>query len=543
MKDFLKIFPITMKYKFCLLILLICLSAILDGFVIFIIPELIQFVLFNQKSIALMVALETFGIDATNAIFIGIFLYIIATFVGLLTLYSVYKYGNNIGAVLNNLLFEKLINRKLLFFIEKPESDLVNKLILESNRITNQVILPMLLLINRVILALAILISLLVKNFFVTLLVGSIIITTYLIIMTFIRRSIQNVDEQITKRNEHRIKIIQQTLSMIKEIILSSRQQNISQEYSQQTFAYANALAFLQFAAMSPKYIIEFVAICCVLLFLFYAQSTGSLDIESFVGLMGGFALAGVKLLPASQQIYSSLTSIRGNLNAYRKTMSEINDQSQAESRKEMVDSRYDAITANDTSIRYLSGVELGPFKIQCKRGDLTVIKGPSGSGKSSLLYLLSGLCEPLNGKIKLDTKEVTGTYFQTVSILFQDFSLEEYFGELNLKHVSVEELKKLLENLNLSQIIDVNLKDDFVIAENGKHYSGGQRQRLGILRTITNCKEMMILDEPTSGLDQTNAEAVKNILHELKDRYIVIVISHDPTIINSADNLYCLAG
>jgi len=543
MNDIRHLFPRSAKLLMIWVVFLIFVSAIFEAIVILLIPDIIQNLIFGSESDILTKISQLFGIGYENLTLFASAFYITTSIISILSIYSVYRYGHYLGAFINGTLFKRLITGHFLYFLEKPMSEVTNELLIESNRISNQIIIPALLLVHRSTLAVAIVVSLLIHDFLTTLIATSAVIITYLTIIRLLKNSIINAGRDITDLNEKRVKLIQLSFLHIKEVILKARQPFLLYDYSKHTKEYAKTLAFLQFAAISPKYILEAISILTVILFLLIANNNGNINVEAFIGTMGAFALAGLKLLPASQQIYSSLSSLRGNLNAFRNTTELIRAKSISEVRDVSSVESYSTIDASNVVLKYPSGKKVGPYNFRAQKGSLTVINGPSGSGKSSLLYLISGLCSPQEGEIKLDGISQNGLYYHTLSILFQEFYLDEEFGKNNLNEIDKEKLYQYITLLNLKSLVDVETFGEFNVIENGKLLSGGQRQRLGILQAVSQCKNTLILDEPTSSLDKENALTVCKLLHELKERYIVIVISHDPVLIDTADTLFSLEG
>lgn len=181
------------------------------------------------------------------------------------------------------------------------------------------------------------------------------------------------------------------------------------------------------------------------------------------------------------------------------------------------------------------------------KQGEVTALVGASGSGKTSILRLVSRLYDYDGGLIMIDGKNIKNiavdSLFRKVSIVFQDVIL---FNTSILENIRLgratatdEEVKKAAELANCMDFID-KLPDGFntVIGENGAELSGGERQRLSIARAFLKEAPILILDEISSGLDIDNEKKIQDSLNMLIKDKTVIVISHRLKSVENADKI-----
>lgn len=182
-----------------------------------------------------------------------------------------------------------------------------------------------------------------------------------------------------------------------------------------------------------------------------------------------------------------------------------------------------------------------------CRDADLTVdsgeflgILGPSGSGKSSLLYLLSGLKVPSGGKVMVEGADLAAmseelrsqTRLRSFGFVFQQPYLLGYLTALENVSVtekgSVAEAQELLERLGLGEK-----------AHRYPHeMSGGERQRVCVARALLGDPKVVFADEPTANLDHTNGEAVVDLLRHHRGEGSLVMVTHDPTMLANADRI-----
>lgn len=195
-------------------------------------------------------------------------------------------------------------------------------------------------------------------------------------------------------------------------------------------------------------------------------------------------------------------------------------------------------------NLRYGYGENLifNNFNCRISGDDLTCICGVSGIGKSTLANLLLGIINPLSGEILIDNKPTTKILNGKILLVPQ---------ENTLFHMSVMDNIRLgdtgiSEHLIYAICKKVNIYNDIIKLDRGfetlmsdqTNISVGQAQRILLVRTLVRKPAAIILDEPTAALDSTNRDNIIALLHEISKQCMVIVITHDQLLINSADNV-----
>jgi cobalt/nickel transport system ATP-binding protein len=183
---------------------------------------------------------------------------------------------------------------------------------------------------------------------------------------------------------------------------------------------------------------------------------------------------------------------------------------------------------------RYLA---LDDVTLSLKAGELVVVLGSNGAGKSTFFLCLNGVLRPQQGRIIHRGREVTASKAdvtrqrQSVGLVFQDpdsqiiagsVESEVSFGPMNLRLAAEEVERRVGEALGQ---MSISRYRDYA----PQYLSGGEKKRVSIADILAMRPEMILLDEPTASLDPENAEALEQILTGLRDEGIAIVIStHD---------------
>jgi lipoprotein-releasing system ATP-binding protein len=175
------------------------------------------------------------------------------------------------------------------------------------------------------------------------------------------------------------------------------------------------------------------------------------------------------------------------------------------------------------------------------EQGTLTSIKGPSGSGKSSLLYLLGLLDKPDQGELiidktettKLSENELANFRLNNLGFVFQFHFLLPEFTALENVMLPMQKLGKLSNDEMQKRAFELLLSLDLEkhIHKIPQKLSGGQSQRVAIARALANEPKLILADEPTGNLDSKSSANVREILKNLalKEKCTVIVVTHDP--------------
>ncbi|MCR4867685.1 MAG: ABC transporter ATP-binding protein, partial [Lachnospiraceae bacterium] len=173
------------------------------------------------------------------------------------------------------------------------------------------------------------------------------------------------------------------------------------------------------------------------------------------------------------------------------------------------------------------------------RKGDFTVIMGASGSGKSTLLYALSGMDKPTMGKVKFDGREIQnlsndelavfrrgncGFVFQSVYLLENQTVLDNVLtGALIVQKNSPELVSKAKDLLRKVGLSDEDMK------KYPNQLSGGEAQRVGIVRAIINDPTILFADEPTGQLNSASSKDVLDIFSDIhKNGQSIVMVTHD---------------
>ncbi|HLB22368.1 MAG TPA: ABC transporter ATP-binding protein, partial [Solirubrobacteraceae bacterium] len=209
-------------------------------------------------------------------------------------------------------------------------------------------------------------------------------------------------------------------------------------------------------------------------------------------------------------------------------------------------------VRLQDVWFRYAPGSPwtLQQIEAEIPAGTRTALVGETGSGKTTLAYLVARLYEPERGCVSIDgtdIREVTlGSLAATVGLVSQETYLFHASIRENLRfacpQASDEEIEDAARVAQIHELIS-SLADGYEtpVGERGYRFSGGEKQRMAIARTVLRNPPVLILDEATSALDNETERAVQQALDELSRGRTTIAIAHRLSTIRDADQILVL--
>ena len=390
---------------------------------------------------------------------------------------------------LSHKIFKKFITLNYLDYVNKKTSDFIADATLEARKINLNFIIPSF-IITTEIFVLSIIIVFLVIISSVYSIYSVLLIGLFMYIFHKIAgKKIKNYGEKRLEYENKRIDFIKHAFDSFKDIKLRSIESEYLQyfKYLSKTVAYSESkFSIIQ---QIPKNIYEMILYTLIVIILYYSNVFFQ-DTSLILGL-GILIVSLIRIVPSITKITSNYQSLVFSLPSIKRF--DIILPSRSEIINELnINSGFNQLEIQNLSFNYPFDEKkiLSNLNLKLKKGEFIGIHGESGSGKSTVLHIISGLIDSYQGDLLLNsvkTKKIKGlvSYCPQDVILFNGSLAQNISFSLNQK-VDFNKIKDLINKVGLTSLVnDLPNGLDSIISENGTNISGGQKQRIGIARAL----------------------------------------------------------
>ena len=481
-----------------------------------------------------------------------------ATTISSFTIWKICMFSNKIGAEISERLYTHYLKQNWLFHASGSSASLTNKIAIDTIRVTSAIILPFMQMNAKSILAFLMVLGIFAFNPIVAIIIFSIFAFSYSILFTIVRmRLIQN-GRIITRVNEKRFRLMNEGFGGIKDVLLLGRDNDFIKRFNKTGNSLAYSLGTNDALANVPRYIMELVAfvstITVVLFLIVYYES----DLGVILPILSVYALAGVKLLPAFQSIYTCIAKIRASTPAFESIQDDLINSKKTKSNYVKENNTFlvpkKQISLENVSFKYPNKNDLviNNVNISIPVNSIVGLVGPSGSGKSTLIDILLGLIEPYKGSMKIDDKVIDDSnrraWQNTIGFVAQNIYLSEgsiaenvAFG-IPQDEINYDKVHQALKLAHLDELISKYENGVHTrVGERGVQLSGGQRQRIGIARALYYKSEVLVFDEATSSLDGISEKKIMQAINNFSGKKTIIMIAHRLKTVQKCDQIFFL--
>ena len=359
--------------------------------------------------------------------------------------------------------------------------------------------------------------------------------------------------KKISKEQNKVIKVLQEGLGGIRDVLLDNSQEIFSSIYEKSERAFRKASSYVQIIASTPRFVVETLGMILIAFLAFFLASISN-SLVSAIPVLGALVLGAQRLLPLLQQGYSALTNFRGARVSLDDSLQLLDQKIPAfyKTNHTKKISFNNSLQFKDVDFRFSDETPyvLKNISFEIKKGTKIGIFGSTGSGKSTLLDLIMKLLEPNKGSILIDGVEINfhnSNLWQSTlshvpqSIFLADTSISENIAFGIEKHlIDQDKVKRSAEIAQISEAIEkLDKKYDTLVGERGIRLSGGQRQRIGIARALYKNSKVLIFDEATSALDNETESKVMKEISKFENDITLIIVAHRLSTLKKCDKLF----
>ncbi len=561
-----KYFPKKRKIQFFLLLVLMLLS----GF-----AEMISFtavipfltVLTDPESLLKLKRFQPFykylNLESADQLFnpIAIVFIVITILAASIKLSSVWLSGRYAASLGSEISCKSYINTLLQPYdvqIEKNTSSVIST----NTTYLNSVILVFhqtLWFISNLIISILITIGLFIVNYKIAFILLLVFTFAYLVLMLKVKSRLMRNSQYIANANQIQVKIIQESLGSIRDIILNKAYKNFIDIYEKIDINMRFKNADSIFLSIFPRNVLEVLGIIFLVLISIIIYGIGEFQIKETLPLLGAFALGAQRLLPAMQQSYNAWATV----NSYSSEIRNVINSLEQNVENKLVNNYINSLSIIKKSIKKSIEIKSLSFRYSydkpyilkdinfvIKRGERIGIKGITGSGKSTLIDIIMGLLKPTNGQVLVDGDDIHSRRYidkwhKNITHVPQDIYLTDSSFAKNIafgipdKEINMDKVKEVAKKAYISSFIESsnqNYKNS--VGEKGIKLSGGQRQRIGIARALYKETDLIILDEATSALDKETEKKIMDSIKSLNPNITILVIAHRLTTLDFCDKI-----
>lgn len=448
-------------------------------------------------------------------------------------------------------LLQNYLYQPYTWFIDRHSSDLAKTILSTINQVINQGLLPFFNLISYGMVTLFIIIFLFVIDPKIMIVISLTLGLIYGITYGSFKNVLHRKGLERVKNDQDRFEALSNAFGSIKETKLGRLENLVIKTFSGPAKNFAKNQLSGQIIGLLPRYFLEAIAFGGLLLIILYLMRQSN-NFSSILPILSLYVFAGYRLMPALQQVYSALTSLRfatASINfLYENRVIKYDTNIIKKNLVFKKEFSLKNITYNypKSSKKNLNNVSVKFFK-----NTTTGLVGPTGSGKTTLVDVVLGLLQPQHGTLEIDNRIINknnldswqnkiGYVPQQIFLADQSISSNIAFG-VDRQFIDYKAVQRASKIANLHNFVIKELPDkyDTVIGEKGIRLSGGQRQRIGIARALYHKPNLLILDEATNALDNLTEKAVMDAIYKLRNKITMIIIAHRLNTIKSCDQIF----
>lgn len=458
-----------------------------------------------------------------------------------LSTYMSMRFVHNTIATMTQRYFNAAVQQNYLWFSNQSNSELNTKILGEVENYASRVLLPIINFISAVMLTFVMLVIIVLSDPKIALIIIAYCTFFFTGIYVLISGHVSNMGKIRTEANSDRFSVLLETFEGIKTVKVFNLENILSTRFKSATSRYAKSQRSLVLIKQLPKNILEAITVILIvtaILIMMLHYGFASIPI----GLFSLYALAGYRLIPAIQNIFSNASTLRYSDYAVEKLkelkksfhpvrkIERISEQSQKNSDVSINNLSF----KRDSHKRILDNISLEiPYKSRI------AFVGPSGCGKTTLVDHIMGIISPQEGEVLFGGESLEAENkkrFQSrIGYVPQDVFLMK---ETLAKNISLtfddngfdeEKVWSVLDVVNLKQFAENQLPNGLmtVIGDGHHGFSGGQKQRIGIARALYHSIDAIIMDEATSALDLTNEKQIMKKISKYCESMTMVLITH----------------
>lgn len=455
-----------------------------------------------------------------------------------------FQFIANTEANISTALMQNLISKDIADLFDYTKVEASKVILTEVQQVVGQGLMSIANILSSFLIILIISSYLILKEPVISLTMVLVSLLYYSSLLIVGKRKLVELGKIRSQTNTNKFKIISETFDAIIEVKLQNLGTQILENFKSNAERHSKALASSQLIALLPRYFLEAIILIgsvlyLYVIYLFYVGS--SFNVESAIVII----FSALKIVPNAQSLYYNATQLKylERLIQNIKSLQKSSIEEEYPKRTQHAFRLSDAIYFDNVKYFYKNHANAQlEYNAIVPLGQSTLIKGESGSGKSTFISLLLGLLTPTSGELRFDNAPAESFNFQSWRSSVGYVSQKSFFVEgciydnlLPFNQDKKEELRPravdVVKLVGLTETLQLNADEvlSLDVGEYAYKLSGGQRQRLALARSLMHDPEYLILDEATNALDSENElKLIKTILRNYKNKTLICISHRD---------------
>ncbi len=461
-------------------------------------------------------------------------------------------------------LLEGYLHQPYGFFLGRHSGEMSNLVLSEVDMFVDSALMPMAQTISYS-LVLAALVSLLIYVDPLTAISAAAVIGgAYVLIYRAIRHRLTRSGQERLEANRARFEAASEGFAGIKSIKIMGLEGRTLTRFRVPSVVAARSIVMNNTMGQMPRMVIEATAFGGIIVLAMGLALRREGDSAAVLPVLGLYAFAAYRMLPAVQSIYQNLSNLRFVAPVVERLAEELADcqamsatpssagpmRLNRELQLEGLSFGYGSVAGQGVGRGPARGAGITDISLTLPVGHSLGIIGTTGAGKTTLVDVILGLLEHQAGEMRVDGTPVTaanrrawqdrlGYVPQDIYLTASSIAENIAFGlpEAEIDRARVAEVARMAR---IADFIETELPDGYAtqVGERGVMLSGGQRQRIGIARALYRDPDVIVFDEATSALDTETETAVMEALAALAGRKTLIIVAHRLTTIARCDQV-----
>jgi len=477
-----------------------------------------------------------------------------------LTFHMLFRFTSMRIYSLSTRLMHGYLGQPYVWFLSRNSAELGKNMLSEVDRVVHTVLVQAMRFMAQGVVIACLVTLLIVAKPEVAFGAAGVLGVAYVLTYLLARRRVRARGVDQLAANAARFKIVNEAFGGVKDV----KTLGVEKIYLEQFRGPAERVARAEYYVLSlseiPRHLLEAVAFGGMLLLVLYLlNTTDSGGLTEILPLLGLYAFAGVRLFPASQQLYAAFTKLRfggamlDNLHAdltrvaaaAAAPLPDVAAPMGLRERLELRDIRFNYPGAERAALNGLS--------LSIDANTTVGMVGGSGAGKTTAIDVVLGLLEPQSGALVVDgvviDEAARRAWRRSIGYVPQQIFLTDDSVAANIAfgvppaQIDMAAVERAARVAELHGFVTAELPQGYatLVGERGVRLSGGQRQRIGIARALYHDPDVLVLDEATSALDNLTEKAVMEAVANLGHAKTIILVAHRLSTVRGCDVIFML--